>query len=169
MVLKQVCNIVLAAALRCIYSCVFVLISALPSNWTNQSANQVVQLVRLAPSSPEYLEVLNHFVSRGGRQDQLYQVERIQNPQLYSVYMTFKKSMRGQINEMRLFHGTDAANVDSINAHNFSRSFAGVNGKCMHCLLSALLINSFPFGPLWPTFWRFNVLISNISAGSLFD
>ena len=29
----------------------------------------------------------------------------------------------------RLFHGTDAANIDSINAHNFSRSFAGVNGK----------------------------------------
>ncbi|XP_028412718.1 uncharacterized protein LOC114535634 [Dendronephthya gigantea] len=102
--------------------------AALPSNWTNQSANQVVQLVRLAPSSPEYLEVLNHFVLRGGKPDQLYYVERIQNPQLYSMYMTFKKSMRGQINEMRLFHGTDAANVDSINAHNFSRSFAGVNG-----------------------------------------
>ena len=30
---------------------------------------------------------------------------------------------------MRLFHGTDAANIDSINATNFNRSFAGVNGK----------------------------------------
>ena len=75
------------------------------------------------------MEVQNHFVGRGGNASQLYKVERIQNPQLYSRYLAFKKSMRGQVNEMRLFHGTDAANVDSINAQNFSRSFAGVNGK----------------------------------------
>jgi hypothetical protein len=54
----------------------------------------------------------------------------MQNPQLHCMYLAFKKSMRGQSNERRLFHGTDAANVDSINAHNFSRSFAGANGKC---------------------------------------
>jgi hypothetical protein len=102
---------------------------SLPSNWTLQPENQLVQLVRITTSSQEYLEVFNHFVARGGNASQLYKVERIQNPQLYSRYVAFKKSMRGQANEMRLFHGTDAANIDSINAHNFSRSFAGVNGK----------------------------------------
>mgnify|MGYP002803931348 FL=1 len=100
----------------------------LPSNWTPQPENQLVQMVQIAILSQEYMEVRNHFVARGGNASQLYKVERIQNPQLYSRYLAFKKSMRGQVNEMRLFHGTDAANVDSINAHNFSRSFAGVNG-----------------------------------------
>ncbi|CAB4040614.1 poly [ADP-ribose] polymerase 14-like, partial [Paramuricea clavata] len=102
----------------------------LPSNWTHQPVNQVVELVRLTPSSPEYSEVRSHFVAGGGRANQLYSVERIQNPQLYSMYLAFKKSMamRGQVNEMRLFHGTDAANIHSINTNNFSRSFAGANG-----------------------------------------
>jgi hypothetical protein len=89
----------------------------------------LVQLVTIPSSSQEFQEVQNHFVARGGNTSQLYKVERIQNPQLYFRYLAFKKSMRGQVNEMRLFHGTDAANVESINAHNFSRSFAGVNGK----------------------------------------
>lgn len=70
-------------------------------------------------------------MAHGGRADQLCTIERIQNPHLYSMYSTFKKSMKGQDNEKRLFHGTDAANIDSINANNFSRSFAGVNGKCL--------------------------------------
>ena len=102
---------------------------SLPSNWIPQAKTQLVQLITIASSSQEYQEVLKHFVDRGGNASQLYQVDRIQNPQLYSRYLAFKKSMRGQANEMRLFHGTDAANIDSINAHNFSRSFAGVHGK----------------------------------------
>lgn len=48
--------------------------------------------------------------------------------------------MRGQVNEKRLFHGTDAANIDSINAHNFSRSFAGVNGECLFLNFSNYVI-----------------------------
>ena len=103
--------------------------SSLPTNWTSQPDHKVFHLVKLDSSSQEYLEVLNHFVARGGNASQLYMVERIQNPQLYLRYLAFKNSMRGQVNEMRLFHGTDAANIDSINAKNFNRSFAGVNGK----------------------------------------
>ena len=103
--------------------------SSLPTNWISQPDHQVFQLVKLDPSSQEYQEILAHFVARGGNASQLSMVERIQNPQLYLRYLAFKNSMRGQINEMRLFHGTDAANIDSINAKNFNRSFAGVNGK----------------------------------------
>ena len=113
---------------------------SLPSNWTLQPANQVVQLVRIAQSSPEYSEISRHFVAQGGRADQLHKIERIQNPQLYSMYSTFKKSMRGQVNEKRLFHGTDAANIDSINAHNFSRSFAGVNGECLFSNFCSIIV-----------------------------
>ena len=77
------------------------------------------------------MEVVNHFASRGGNADQVYMVERIQNPRLYAAFSVVKKTcMRGRDNhEMRLFHGTDAANIVSINANNFSRSFAGFNGK----------------------------------------
>ena len=103
--------------------------SSLPINWTSQPDHQVFQLVKLRSSSQEYREVLNHFVARGGNASQLYMVERIQNPQLYLRYLAFKNSLRGRVNEMRLFHGTDAANIDSINANNFNRNFAGVNGK----------------------------------------
>ena len=103
--------------------------SSLPTNWISQPDHQVYQLVKLDPSSQEYQEILTHFVARGGNASHLYMVERIQNPQLYLRYMAFKNSMRGRVNEMRLFHGTDATNIDSINAANFNRSFAGVNGK----------------------------------------
>ena len=89
----------------------------------------MVKLVSVSSSTPEYQEVLRHFMDNGGRQSQLQKVERIQNPQLYSRYMTFKKTMKTQPNEKRLYHGTDAANIESINVSNLSRSFAGVNGK----------------------------------------
>ena len=99
----------------------------------------------MSSTSPEYLEVVNHFKARGGNESQLYMVERVQNPQLYLRYSAFKKSMRGSVNEMRLFHGTDATNIDSINAHNFSRSFAGVNGKSFNLLLYTVTNNELMF------------------------
>ncbi|XP_046851430.1 protein mono-ADP-ribosyltransferase PARP14-like isoform X2 [Xenia sp. Carnegie-2017] len=98
-----------------------------PIEWETQHEDLQVKLVRLSTHSSEYLKVLNHFVENGGEQDDLRRVERVQNPRLYSLYMTSKKSGIG--NEKWLFHGTDEANINSINAHNFSRSFAGVNGQ----------------------------------------
>ena len=44
---------------------------SLPSNWTPQPENQLVQMVQIAISSQEYLEVQNHFVARGGNARQL--------------------------------------------------------------------------------------------------
>ena len=64
----------------------------------------------------------------------LHKIERIQNPRLYTAYQAAKKSMRGHDNELRLFHGTEAENVDSINANNFDRSFSGVHGRILLCL-----------------------------------
>ena len=104
---------------------------SLPSNWDPQPHGQVVHLVTLAKSSPEYQEVLGHFNLKGGRRVLVSNIQRIQSPRLYMSFLAAKKSMNGADNEMRLFHGTSASNTESINANNFSRSFAGVNGKIL--------------------------------------
>ena len=44
------------------------------------------------------------------------------------AFLAAKMSMNGEDNELQLFHGTSASNTESINANNFSRSFAGLNG-----------------------------------------
>ncbi|XP_046843184.1 protein mono-ADP-ribosyltransferase PARP14-like [Xenia sp. Carnegie-2017] len=99
-----------------------------PPSWSPQPSDQIVNVVGLTQSSSEYIEIEDYFVARGGRSDQIYEIQRIQNPGLYSRYQTFKKSMRGDVNEMRLFHGTNSANVEAINSNNFSRSYTGING-----------------------------------------
>ncbi|XP_046843181.1 protein mono-ADP-ribosyltransferase PARP15-like [Xenia sp. Carnegie-2017] len=101
---------------------------SVPPSWSPQPSDQVVNVVGLTQSSSEYIEIKDYFVARGGRSDQIYEIQRIQNPGLYSRYQTFKKSMRGDVNEMRLFHGTNSANVEAINSNNFSRNYSGVNG-----------------------------------------
>ena len=62
----------------------------------------------------------------------LLQIERIQNPYLYRLYMTKKAEMDarnpGVQNEKRLWHGTASNNVQNINTRNFNRSYGGVHG-----------------------------------------
>jgi len=61
------------------------------------------------------------------------QVERIQNPYLYLLYMTKKEEMDarnpGAQNEKRLWHGTAGNNIQNINSRNFNRSYGGVHGS----------------------------------------
>ena len=109
----------------------FVLDISLPSNWDPQPQGQVVHLVSLSRSSPEYQNVLSHFHSNGGSGRRVSNIQRIQNPRLYTAFLAAKKSMNGADHEMQLFHGTSASNTESINANNFSRSFAGVNGESL--------------------------------------
>lgn len=101
---------------------------AVPQHWSQQSPTQVVHLVSLQPSSAEYLQVLNHFTARGGAYNQIIKIERVQNPGLYKAYLVKKESMNGAENEQQLFHGTNENNIISINANNFNRSYAGING-----------------------------------------
>lgn len=61
-------------------------------------------------------------------------IERIQNPLLYSQYVTRKKAMdlhnpKGHQNERRLFHGCPQDVTEKISHLGFNRSFAGKNGK----------------------------------------
>ena len=100
-----------------------------PAHWAPQQSSQVVQLVQLSAQSQEYTKVLSHFQTRGGSGHRIVKIERVQNPTLYKAYLVKKQSMHGAENEMQLFHGTTEASITSINANNFNRSFAGINGK----------------------------------------
>ena len=63
-----------------------------------------------------------------------FQIERIQNPTLYSHYQLYKRSVeRNMISnhpvERELFHGTDKYGIENILQSGFDRNFAGKNGK----------------------------------------
>ena len=104
----------------------------IPSFWDVLPEGKVVDLVNLLPSSSEYREILMHFkmgfTERAAVAPTVRKIERIQNPDLFRLYLAKKKAMGGRENEMRLFHGTDVKNTDAINGNNFNRSLAGSNG-----------------------------------------
>ena len=89
----------------------------------------MVLLVNVQPSSDEYKEILQLFNKNNNYACAVTKIERIQNPALYRAYIVKKHSMVDEVNEKRLFHGTNARNIDAINANNFNRSFAGDRGK----------------------------------------
>ena len=68
------------------------------------------------------------------RNPNLLQIERVQNPSLYLQYDIYKRSVKQhmittQPVERELFHGTDAAGIESILRSGFDRNFAGKHGK----------------------------------------
>jgi poly [ADP-ribose] polymerase 10/14/15 len=82
----------------------------------------------LLPATSEYKEILKHFGEGFGLlAPKVQKIERIQNPDLFRLYLAKKKSMGGRENETRLFHGTNVKNTDAINGNNFNRSYAGSN------------------------------------------
>ena len=101
---------------------------ALPTQWVPQEESQLVQLVSLETGSSEYRLVHNLFNVKGVSR-KIVKMERIQNPVLYKAYLVKKQTMKEPVNEMRLFHGTAEANIQWINANNFNRSYAGINGR----------------------------------------
>ena len=53
-----------------------------------------------------------------------------------------KQSMNSEENEMQLFHGTKPCNTQYINANNFNRGFAGINGM-IYIIKTVLVYDSF--------------------------
>ena len=117
-------------------------IEDLPSNWEpmpkdNSGLEAKVHCVPLQHTSQEFQNVRNKFFATSGghiHSGNVTQIYRIQNPQLYKSYLAKKESMQktagqGSVNELELFHGTNANSVTEINENGFNRSFAGVNGK----------------------------------------
>ena len=116
--------------------------------------------IDLTPGSKEYRKILQEFdktmapaamptgITIGGptpafvqpasnaNYNTIVKIQRIQNPMLYSQYITKKKDMEkhnppGHRNEWRLFHGTPVDVCPKINQQGFNRNFAGKNGKVL--------------------------------------
>ena len=88
-------------------------------------------VITLDKDSEEYNDVYKRFHATVAGVT-ITKIERIQNPLLYQTYMVRKQKMHKDISgdsERRLFHGTSAKNVPSINTNGFNRSLCGVNGK----------------------------------------
>ena len=65
-----------------------------------------------------------------------FQIERIQNPTLYSQYQIYKRDVERNMTshhrvERELFHGTDRNGIENILRGGFDRNFAGKNGMCL--------------------------------------
>jgi hypothetical protein len=94
--------------------------------------------VQLAPDSTEYQEALARFLERTPEQNgiihngfTIVSIERNQDTTRWVQYNAQKMSMEQRhdhigANELQLFHGTSAANVELICANGFDRSFSSV-------------------------------------------
>jgi hypothetical protein len=63
----------------------------------------------------------------------LFQIDRVQNPRLYQLYKARKalldRQNTGLDNEKTLWHGTSAENIASINKNGFDLSKYGKNER----------------------------------------
>ena len=90
-------------------------------------------MVKLAEDSPEYVDVKNGFAfTAPGKK--ILKIERIQNPNLYAVYLARKKRMDIENsldtkNERKLYHGCPGDVAVKIIHQGFNRSYAGRNRK----------------------------------------
>ena len=107
--------------------------------------------------SGQYAKLLNMTMMQASLQLQsghyakVHSIERIQNPLLYSQYITRKKKMdednpKNHVNERQLFHGTDDETSLKINQMGFDRNFAGKNGNqdwgrvCLHKIYTSIRV-----------------------------
>lgn len=100
-----------------------------------------VHLVTLDPNNPshkdEHKKISDHFY-RTAKNRQIQQIQRIQNPSLFKLYLIKKESLnkKGGSNQKFLFHGTAGDNLYEINEKGLNRSYAGnINGKA--CVYTA--------------------------------
>ncbi|KAJ8307883.1 hypothetical protein KUTeg_014565 [Tegillarca granosa] len=98
----------------------------LPNHWVNMNdEEEEMKRVLIQRSEKEYMDVFKVFVSSLGRSDVVVEsIERIQNPYLWKNYEWKKLRMEKQnkadgVNELQLFLGTCAENVDPISRTNF--------------------------------------------------
>ena len=88
-----------------------------PKHWDPHTANEMCKLVRLQPTSPEYLDVVKAFQSTLPTAA-IVKIERIQNTWLWTRYQQDKqrivqKSTTGA-NELILYHGTRTTDPVSV-------------------------------------------------------
>ncbi|XP_033471158.1 protein mono-ADP-ribosyltransferase PARP11 [Epinephelus lanceolatus] len=118
--------------------------SAAPVFWEKVDPTCPYQLIPLSEHTPEYQTVANYVKTDGLLDNPIVSISRIQNLDLWDIFCRKKKQiMRLQgvkdIQERRLFHGTEIRNVDSICKYNFDirLSRSGVYGKGIYFAIHA--------------------------------
>uniref|UniRef100_A0A3P9BDW8 Poly [ADP-ribose] polymerase n=1 Tax=Maylandia zebra TaxID=106582 RepID=A0A3P9BDW8_9CICH len=109
--------------------------SLAPVFWESFDPESPYQVTKmLLNHSPEYWTV-KHYVKTDGLLDRtILSINRIQNLDLWELYCRKKKQLMRiqgikEIQERRLFHGTDIKNVDYICKYNFDVRLAGQHGN----------------------------------------
>ncbi|KAK2859003.1 hypothetical protein Q5P01_003623 [Channa striata] len=107
--------------------------TAAPVFWEHIDPKCPYQLIPLNELTPEYKTVESYVKDEGLLDKSLVSIKRIQNFDLWEMYCRKKKQLiriKGvpEIQERRLFHGTDNTNVDSICKYNFDVRLAGQHG-----------------------------------------
>ncbi|CAJ1054829.1 protein mono-ADP-ribosyltransferase PARP11 [Xyrichtys novacula] len=107
--------------------------SVAPVFWEMVDPTCPYQLIRLNKLTPEYQTVVNYVKKDGLLDRPIVSVSRIQNLDLWELYCRKKQQLMRihgvtEIQERRLFHGTDAKNVETICKYNFDVRLAGQHG-----------------------------------------
>ncbi|XP_069020891.1 protein mono-ADP-ribosyltransferase PARP11 isoform X2 [Embiotoca jacksoni] len=107
--------------------------SAAPVWWEGVEPTCPYQLIPLSELSPEYQTVEGYVKNDGLLDKTIVSIIRIQNLDLWEIYCRKKKQLMRiqgvrEIQERRLFHGTEIKNVDYICKYNFDLRLAGQNG-----------------------------------------
>ncbi|XP_040886073.1 protein mono-ADP-ribosyltransferase PARP11-like isoform X2 [Toxotes jaculatrix] len=107
--------------------------SAAPVFWEQVDPTCPHQLIPLSELTSEYKTVASYVKYDGLLNKSIVSICRIQNLDLWEMYCRKKKQLMRiqgvkEIQERRLFHGTDAKNVDSICKYNFDLRLAGQHG-----------------------------------------
>ncbi|XP_071392472.1 protein mono-ADP-ribosyltransferase PARP11-like isoform X1 [Centroberyx affinis] len=107
--------------------------SSVPVFWEMVDPKLPYQLIRLNEFTPEYQTVAD-FVKNDGLLDRtIVSISRIQNLDLWELYCRKKKQLMRiqgvkEINERRIFHGTQISNVHNICTYNFDFRLPSANG-----------------------------------------
>uniref|UniRef100_A0A4W6CBM8 Poly [ADP-ribose] polymerase n=1 Tax=Lates calcarifer TaxID=8187 RepID=A0A4W6CBM8_LATCA len=86
----------------------------------------ILQLIPVSELTPEYNTVAGYVKKEGLLDRSIVSIRRIQNLDLWEMYCRIQGVE--EIQERRLFHGTDSKNVDSICKYNFDVRLAGQHG-----------------------------------------
>lgn len=104
-----------------------------PVFWENVDPTRPYQLIPLGELTPEYQTVSGYVKNDGLLDRSIVSISRIQNVDLWEIFCRKKiQLMRiqsvNEIQERRLFHGTEIRNVDNICKYNFDVRLAGQHG-----------------------------------------
>ncbi|GLD48413.1 poly [ADP-ribose] [Lates japonicus] len=107
--------------------------SEAPIFWEKFDPTSPYQLIPVSELTSEYNTVAGYVKEEGLLDRSIVSIRRIQNLDLWEMYCRKKKQLMRiqgvkEIQERRLFHGTDSKNVDSICKYNFDVRLAGQHG-----------------------------------------